>query len=470
MKKTILSTLLILCLLVGLLPITAMAANGTASVTLGNHTLQISAYDKAAYSVNTTAEVLDTADNKFNITMQTSTGASEDNWNAKLIWKSGDAAPTLYIKGFKVDDYNSASTKWRARYQSEADRNDPKKKDSAALTTGITIPKNQPTTIVITGEDSLIQCRFGITYNSALTVKSEGDAKLTMNNLSSGISSVDTSGQPLTLNANLDITVQSYYNSAHSYMIQTNKADLTIEGGNIKVDTPTNNFILGITTRNSGDIHIKGGKITATSSVGVAPTNGTIHANGQIIIDGGELDVTAKFAVPLYATKGITINGGKVNVLSPYYCINAGNADNPADIAINGGTVIVTGQNAFFKAPKLGPNVTAFAGASEESAEPYDGSDTKLSQKPWMIISSEKIEIATTEAPTQPILIVTTPTTEPTQPTTAPTQATIATNGQNNASDSNAGNNSILLVAIAAVVVIAGAAVVVIITKRRKAA
>ena len=468
MKKRILGLFLVICLAMSLLPVVAMADEAAASVTVGGKTLKIKGYDAPAYSVNTPMEVLDTGDNKFTAIGQAVTTDAE-NWNAKFVWNTGDTAPTLYLKGFKFDDYNAESGKWKARYQ--ADREDPDKKDAATNGTGISVPAGQPLNIVITGEDSLIQTRFGITYKSNLNIKSEGEAKLTIHNLSSAITSDTTKGCALTVDANLDLWVKSLYNTANSHILQTYEADLTINGGNIKVDTESNGQgIFGITARGSGNIIINGGNITATSAVGTAPTNGTIHSLDQIIVNGGTLNLTAKQAVPMYAKKGIIINGGYVNIFGPYYGINAGTKDNPADVEINGGTLEITAERAFYNYPKLGPNVKAYAGANKENCEVYDGTSTNLAKQPWMIISSEKLDIVVTEptleggerpyVPTEPA----TTATSPSAPSTAATTPT--ENTQNTDSGSN---DTILWIVIAAVVVVAGAAVVLIVVKRKKA-
>jgi len=470
MRKTFFGLLLALCLVVGLLPVAAMAADGTATIKYGFNQYKLTGYDTPIYTVNYSYETKDTAGNDFTAWSQTTKGASADNWNSKIEWKSGDEGPTITLKGFKMDDYNNEKGKMAATKDSDGNYT-----TDGVQIYAITTPKNMPTTIVITGEDSLIDTKFGITYYGNLTIKSEGDAKLTITAQSSGISSNNTAGANLNINANLDVSIRSYYGSALGQaMIQTHKANMTIDGGNITVNTDANGSIGGLYAKDSGDIIINGGNLNITGAIGTGGNNGTIKAaGGKVVINGGETKITPKHDLGIYALKGIEINNGKVDILSPYYGMNAGSADNPADIAINGGTVIVTAQNAYFKAPKLGPNVTAFAGASEESAEVYDGSDTKLSQKPWMIISSEKINIATTEAPTQPVVIVTIPTQAPTQPTAAPTQPTQAgtqNTAANNTTDGDAGSNTtVLLIAIAAIVVIAGAVVVVIIIKRKKA-
>ena len=501
MKKRILGLLLVICLAMSILPVAAMADNVSATVSVGGKTLKVTAYDDPKYTVNTTTEMLDTTDVKFNSVGQAITTDAE-NWNAKFVWNTGDSVPTLYLKDLIIDEYNEETQKWQARYQGADSRLDPEKKDQATYTTGITIPAGQAVKIVITGSSSQIKARFGITYKSALEIKSEGEAKLSIWDISSAITSDTASGCALTIDANLDLFVQSYYNSANSNVLQTNKADLTINGGNIKVRTAATGSILGITARTSGNIIINGGTIDVTSAVGTAPTNGSIHGSEKIIINGGTVKATAKYAVPIYAVKGVEINGGYVDILSPYYGINAGNADNPADIKINGGTLKIIAERACYKVPVLGNGVSAFAGPNEKNAEVYTGVEPNMHQTPWMLITNNPDHmIEVTEPPEETIPIFTIPTTEPTvAPSTSPsapatspstpstptgsaaTQAptgsqdkeeTMAPNGDNTGdktdADADEGSNLILWIVIGVVAAGAIAAVVIIILKRKKA-
>ena len=389
MKKRMFTLFLTLCLTMSLLPVAAMADPILASVTVGDQTLKLTDYNTPVYSVNTPAEVLDTEGNKFTAIGQAITTDAE-NWNAMLVWNVGDKHPILYLKGFKFDEYNAETGMWKARYQSTVDRNDPNKKGADTIGSGITIPAGSPVNIVITGEDSLIRTCFGITYKSDLNIKSEGNAKLTIHNKSSAITSESAKNCALTIDADLDLSVESFYNRDYSHILQTNQADLTINGGNIRIDTPSDLSLCGIITRTSGNIIINDGNITANSSIGRSVNNGTIHSNGQIIVNGGNLNITAKRAMPMYAKNGIIINGGKTNLTGPFYGINAGTDDSPADVTVNGGTLKIIAERAFWKYPVLGSNiVVAYAGENEEIAEVYDVSNPTLAKKPWMILSDD---------------------------------------------------------------------------------
>lgn len=394
MKIRIFSLLLSLCAVASFFT-TAKADAPFASVTLANKTLTVKAYDSPAYTVNTNAERMDTKGNKFTAIIQ-EISSDANNWNAKLVWHSGESFPTLYLKNFIVDEYNEQASLW---------------KDTT--TTAITIPAGQPTKIVITDGTSQLKTRFGITYKSSLEIKSEGGAALNIWNLSSAI--VGTPKSALTLDANLDLFVKAYYD-ANSHILQTNAADLTINGGNIKIHTDDEKSLFGILTHNSGNIIVNSGNLDVTSSIGAAPSNGSIRSDGKIIMNGATVNATAKASVPLYAKEGIEINGGLVDIISPYYGINAGTPDAPADIAINSGTVKITAKNAFFTHPVLGEGVFAYAGADEASAKTYDGAYTPMAKQPWMLISNDPQQFRTepTTAPTVE------PTADPTESATVP--------------------------------------------------
>ena len=458
MKRTLIGILLTVSLVAGLLPTNAKAATVSASVTLAGQTLTVSTYDTPAYSVNADTEITDTAGNKFTAITQ-ALGSDAEKWNAKFVWHAGDAFPTLYLKGFIVDEYNEENAKW---------------KDTT--TTAISIPAGQPMRIII-GENSHIKTRFGITYKSNLEILSEGKAKLGIWNMSTAISSGTATGCALSIDANLDLFVKSYYDTS-SHILQTNKADLTINGGNIKVSTDDEKSLFGIITRNSGNIIINGGNLEVTSSIGAAPSNGSIHSSDKIIINGGTVKATAKSSVPLYAKKGIEINAGLVDITGPYYGISAGTPDSPADIAIKGGTVKIAANRAFFTYPILGEGVFAYAGADEASAKIYNGSITALAKEPWMLIFNAPTlqkETEPTQAPSSTPTELTTatvapsiaPTTLPTTgPTAAPTEAT--TPAPDKDTTILTGSHLLLWLATAGAMGLVGIVITLIIFRRKK--
>ena len=82
----------------------------------------ITFYDVPVYLVNATANGYFNKVENDAVTESTSApytyltteGANEDNYNVKLIWKKGDAAPTLYMKGMNLDYYNEELELWRS--------------------------------------------------------------------------------------------------------------------------------------------------------------------------------------------------------------------------------------------------------------------------------------------------------------------------------------------------------------------
>ena len=366
-------------------PATGEALSATVTVKFGFDKLVLTNYDKPVYRVNASKQTQDVAGNAFTKWAPAASGANEDNYNAKLIWNTGDAAPTLILRGFKYDEINNATGKMESKYDSATESYTGASMQTYAITTDKTVPL----TIILTGEDSLIECQFGITYYNDLTIKSEGNAKLVMNNASSGIASNNTEGAELTIDANLELFKTGYYNIAYGgALLQTYKADLTINGGNIVVTTTADKSVAGIAARDGGNVIINGGNISAHGVAGTSATNGSITATGgKVIIKGGTVKATAAAAVGIYGKTGIEINGGAVQILNaPYYGMNVGTADAPADIVINGGSYEYSfagsgAGGAFYKAPVLGAGVDGLAGPNEDEADFYD--ETKYNAK-WV--------------------------------------------------------------------------------------
>ena len=513
MSKKIFGLLMVLCLIVGLLPVVASAdANpADATVKIGTTTLTLTGFDAPLYTKNYEKETQDTAGNKFTKWGQTKEGATEENYNAKFEWKTGDAAPTLTLRGFKLDEWNNETGLMEGKWNEE------KQTYSGLQTYAITTGSKTPMNIVITGEDSLIEAKFGITYYADTTIKSEGNAKLTMFNVSSCIAPNKTTGN-LTIDANLNLSVGGLYNTQFtSAVIHTYGGDLTINGGNIvcKIRQEEAKGVVAIAARNGGNLTINGGTIDAMSIVGAGATNGCITSTaGKLTINGGNLKVKPKRAVGLYGKTGIEINGGTTDILTPYYGLNAGTKEEPADITINGGTVKIMAQYSFYKAPVIGSKVFAFAGPNEEDAEVYDGTNAQLCKKPWWLSTddeNQKIETKPDEEeddlpiftlPSDPATTPSTPagSTPATTPSTpagsTPVASTPATtpvgggqaqtpsgnNGSQTGNETTApteanektedegGSSAVLWIVVAVILVGAGAAVAFILIKRKKAA
>ena len=336
-----------------------------------------------------TETVLDVSDTGIYKTL-TKEGANEDNYNAKLVWHEGDNGPTLYLRDIVLDDYNDELGRWRYKNDTAT---------SALAHTTITTDAKAPLHIVLTGADSTIECRFGIHYNNDLNIKSVGDAKLKMNNQSSNITSLDVSGYTLTVDANLDLYIRGLYNTPHSGgAIMSYGGDVIINGGNIVTDNGADGKgVYSLYARGEGaNLIINGGNITGISYNGASHGNGTIQAYEKVIINGGVVNVTSKKAVGIYGRGGIEINGGEIKVMSPWYGITAGvkvdKKVQTAPVHINGGTLTVLAEHAFYTGSELyiGDGVMAYAGAGQRNAEVFDGTSAKLATKPWFFATDDE--------------------------------------------------------------------------------
>ena len=299
------------------------------TVKFGTLTLELKKYDEPVYTINKATETTDVAGNAMTRYTQTTSGANADNWNAMFIWKSTDDQPTLYLRGLKVDDWNevgAAANSGVSPYQFLAVN--PNSTYGYYQTYSLVTGSEVPTTIVLTGEDSLLDCQFGITYNNDLTIKSEGDAKLVIRGQSSGVTPNKAAGFTLTVDANLDITIRSLYNTEFSAgCLLSNQGDIIINGGDIKLtgNDPNKKNVNAIVARGTGaDLIINGGKITGSNNLAQSHANAAIQAKGKLIINGGEVNSNPKVAVGLYGGEGIEFNGGVVNVTAPWYGVTTG--------------------------------------------------------------------------------------------------------------------------------------------------
>ena len=403
MRKKILGLLLALCLIVGLLPVTALAdaTDGKALLKFGWTKLELTGYDTPIYYKNGSVEKVDTKGNKFTC-IQPVLGDA-DNWNAKFEWKSGDAAPTLTLDGFIFDEYNNEKKAMMATYDTENEEWTTGPRYTYAITTPTDIPCN----IVLTGKDSLIECYFGVTYYGDLDVKSVGDTKLVMNCQASGFSAgKDGWGHTLTMNANIDSHIRAYYGSYFTHNLRTYGADLTINGGTYNLTSEATQAVMAICATGEGsDVIINGGTFNCNSSVGEALPNGVIDAAGKVTINGGDFVLKPKEAVGISGATGVEINGGNIKIETPHYGITAGDDSHEGDVAINGGTVEIysskTGKEleggAFLVAPILGSKITGVAGTSADTAVAYNES---LMNTNYVKLSDSAVTPGTT-APTQ---------------------------------------------------------------------
>ena len=111
-----------------------------------------------------------------------------------------------------------------------------------------------------------------------------------------------------------------------------NKGDIIINGGNIVTSNEVENAkdVNGIVARGTagtdeaGDLIINGGNITVVGANGQGHRNGALQANGMLIINGGVINASAKRAVGMNGYLGVEINGGEINVISPWYGVTSG--------------------------------------------------------------------------------------------------------------------------------------------------
>ena len=61
----------------------------------------------------------------------------------------------------------------------------------------------------------MLEAKFGITFRNDLTITSEGNTMLTIY-IASGCIAPNVSSGDLTMNANLDLSLGSFYNSQHA--------------------------------------------------------------------------------------------------------------------------------------------------------------------------------------------------------------------------------------------------------------
>ena len=277
------------------------------------------------------------------------------------------------------------------------------------------------------------------------------------------------------------------------------QGDIIINGGTITCKALDKNKknVNAIVARSSGNIIINGGNITGNSTVAQSHANAVIQTKDKLIINGGTVKVQPNMAVGLHGGKGIEINGGTINVISPWYAITTGTTKEPAPIVINGGNLSVMAERCFYGSHatsiKIGEGVMAYSGSSKKNAEIFDGT-TKLAAQPWWFSTNDKdqfIEIEDEEDTDIPIFTVpttpagSTPATNPSTPSGSPPATTPSTpaGGETQAPTGNTpsettpngggadsdGGSLLLWIVFGVIIAGAAAAVVFIVLKRKKA-
>ena len=533
MRKTLIGLLLIVCLVVGLLPITALADNTAKILILGTEELTVTEGGAAVYLKNKEFDAANKADGSTTFKAWTQEAGTADNWNVKFEWPTG-GIPTITLKDAKMDYYDNetetyayinkggslVSTDNRTTQDLEGRTN--LGTDQNPLIAAI-LPVsgyNIDLKIILKGEN-LIETGSGFvvgnpsakanaaekaaetytnTYFKNLTFVGDGENKTTS---SGGLGIFTRSGYDLSFE-NVNLTMSTKVMGSNAIPIHVTKGNLTITGGHLNIKNPNN---VAITCRDGGNIVING-DITVNHALTSTAGAGSIYSkNGTITINGGNIVGTSRNAPILNSGVDLIINGGNLKLTSAYYAVLT---DKQAPIHINGGTLEIMAERAFRYAPILGSNVKGFAGGSAESADVYDISNKNIHSKPWVLLSDQPLDIPTEPTdPSVPIILptsqpttaptqtpATNPTLAPTDPSTAPTQApsgddtkpsgSAATDPTSEAkpgetkpgetkpaddkgNDEDGGSNTVIII-VAAVLVLGTAAAIVFIIKKRKSA
>ena len=407
------------------------------TVKIGGTTYELKKYDAdVIYTINKAVDAVDENGVAFTRWIQTTEGANADNWNTKFVWDSDESAPTLYLRGFKMDHWNNDTDMFAWNASTETTD------FVIAIETGSAVPMNIVLLPGLKGEDNLIEAQHGILYKNNLTILSKDNGKLTMDNAYSNVATAGAAGYTLTVDANLDLCIRTYSSSNYSGAL-INKGDIIINGGNIKTRSGIENRDAGgivaggtVGTDQAGDLIINGGNIDVGGYGTRTIRNGALVANGMLIINGGVINATQTAAVGMNGYEGIVINDGVVNVMAPWRGITAGYeykndkgvwTNKGMPISINGGTVTVMSERCFvFSEVTIGEGVMVYGGAGQKYAEVYDGKNTALFAKPWFFSTDDEskfLDIEEEEEDDDSILDA------PTAPTTAdgtaaPTDAT----------------------------------------------
>ena len=373
MKRRVLSLLVALCLIIGLLPPVvhqhAHAASAEATVTVMSGTdyaITLTAVQGGAgsYTKNKSVKLTDGAGSEFDGWVQ-ETCTATDAWNVAFEWPADDAAPTIKLKGAKLDAYNNPV---------DPDATNATIK-SAFVTDAIgfycTTSYSGKTMNVLIQEDSWIECESGILngykgssqYWKVLNISSVGAAKL----YGIGLSKCVTTRGTLNLtNANLDITSMSTSTSTTAKAavpFRSYQAPLTITNSNVNVTASA--YVCILADASGASLTIEDSNININyrgdAKAGQADTLGAINSSGSLTVTGGTLTADSR-QMALRAGSNLILNSGEYNIKTSYYGIGAKTA-----VQINGGSYIIDStDDAFLVAP-------TFAEGLAYTAEDKDG-------------------------------------------------------------------------------------------------
>ena len=91
------------------------------TIKFGFTSYKLTHYDTPIYTKNTSEAVKDTTKADFTRWYQTKTDANEENYNAKIIWHTGDNGPTIYLRDFIFDEYNIGTGNWKAKRETNSE-------------------------------------------------------------------------------------------------------------------------------------------------------------------------------------------------------------------------------------------------------------------------------------------------------------------------------------------------------------
>jgi len=475
MSKKIIGMLLVICMIIGLLPVVAMAATPKTEKIriLSWTTVTLTEGGAPVYYKNSAYDLYDKDGN-----LQTAKGykqvkGDENDWNVKFEFPTGGVV-TVTLKDAKIA--NAINGKAGYTPSTNADTGAVEYKSTGSVGAFIPNSGNNIDVKFILEGDNFVDCSYGLIrgtvggnqYFKSLTIEGKNGGKLYG---WGGAQTITAKGNISFINANVEV-----FNTGKGgtcVPIYNDSGNITIEGGHIKASNTQNVAIQA----KAGNIIVNGNVTTNHSLTSTADAAGLDAPEGEIIINGGNLNLTSTNAPGLRAPT-ITINGGNIKIETPYRGVWA--KGEGGCIIILGGSIEIVSQRAFNIAPTLGADVSGMAGlaADDEDNELYEA---EMYVKPYVKLekgftppTTQPTTKPTTQPTTQPTTKPTTqPTTKPTtQPTTKPaTQPTESSTAPIQGDEAPAGgNDAVIAIAIVAVALVVAVAIVVIAKKKRAAA
>ena len=271
MKKRILGLLLALCLVVGLLPVAALADEPVKALlyttTTGNSgsATYIQKGDAPRYFVTGTGFVV-------------STGATVDNYNVKWEWPADSATPILSLRGAAINlTGNYTALRIGGTYGSNAE------------SVGYDVK------IIVEADSSINSEHLGLTGNhkGAMTITSVNNAKLSIK-CTNSYSSLSNLGDLTLLNANVSI------NHRHNTAVHA-KGNMLIENSTFAIENNSNTeYAINLSDAANNESNTSGTPRTLTikNSVVTSTRNknnyhGAFHTDGKVYIDNSSVEVFA---------------------------------------------------------------------------------------------------------------------------------------------------------------------------------